>query len=276
MSHEVVQGFSVLNRGLLYTSLVLSPAHFLSGWSSHGTTNLGFLAYNWYNQFVWYFAIQDRQLHALSLLPVHFNMIYAFTYLAGAAAGNLPAGVLLALGSAGVMVLNTVAAWIAWRDCQTAGYGEYEFFFFGWRTLSPGWHKFTLVWQIFDTMLIFACVILALSIPMYMHTIRRELADKGGEHKPNSLLAGLKAISNYKYLAIPGSVLMLVFVWPLILWVELIIRRNDITSPTDWVSVWLFVAQVGLLVIPSFGGYLLRKPLGFLHREKSVAPAAQA
>ncbi|KAI6778675.1 uncharacterized protein J7T54_007616 [Emericellopsis cladophorae] len=263
MSNEVVQGFSVLNRCLLYTSLVLSPAHFLSGWSSHGTTNLGFLAYNWYNQFVWYSAIQDRQLRALSLLPVHFNMIYAFTYLGGTAAGNLPAGVLLSLGSAGVMVFNTVAAWIAWKDCQPAGFGEYEFFFFGWRTLSPGWHKFTLVWQIFDTLLICSCVILAFKIPLYMQYIR----DDHSEHRPNSLRAGLKAISNYKYLAIPCSVLMLVFVWPLILWVELLIRRNHVTSPTDWVSVWLFVAQVGLLVIPSFGGYLLHEPLGFLHRE---------
>jgi len=43
---------------------------------------------------------------------------------------------------------------------------------------------------------------------------------------------------------------VLSFIWPLIMWVELIFARNHIQSDTDMVAVWLFVAQVILMLIP--------------------------
>lgn len=56
-----------------------------------------------------------------------------------------------------------------------------------------------------------------------------------------------------KYPAIPmGAILMLISEWPLILWTGLIIQRNHIVSETDMIAVWLFVAQVGTLLIPSW------------------------
>lgn len=59
------------------------------------------------------------------------------------------------------------------------------------------------------------------------------------------------------YPAIPlGAILMLIFAWPLILWVELIVQRNHIVSETDMVAVWLFVAQVGTMLIPSWSSVL--------------------
>jgi hypothetical protein len=251
-SIEVVAGFSLLNRWLLYASFMLAPAQFMAGWESNGPVNLGFLAYNWYNQFVWYFAVRDRELHALSLLPIHFNFIYAFSYLGGVSSGNIVMGLLAGLGTGGVMVLNTVAAWTSWATNQPQGYGEYQFFFFGWRTLNDGWHKFLLCWQIGDSFLALSTVIGAIAIPITMFVQR----DRTKEQAKTPLDA-IKAISNLRYPLIPiGAAVMLLLGWPLIMWVELIVNRNHITSPTDWVSVWLFVAQVGLLMIPSLNGYL--------------------
>ncbi|KAL4769839.1 hypothetical protein BDW60DRAFT_194001 [Aspergillus nidulans var. acristatus] len=45
---------------------------------------------------------------------------------------------------------------------------------------------------------------------------------------------------------------MLIIAWPLILWVGLIVQRNHIVFKTDMVAVWLFVAQVGTMLIPSW------------------------
>lgn len=253
-SVEVVAGFSLLNRWLLYLSFMLAPAQFVAGWDSNAPVNLGFLAYNWYNQLQWYQQIRDKELHALSLLPVHFNFIYAISYLGGVSSGNIYMGLLAGLGSAGVMVLNTVAAWTSWATNQQQGFGEYRFFFFGWRTLTDGWHKFLLVWQIGDSICALSTVVLCIMIPIIMAIHRADGGDTN--EKAKSLLGVAKAISNLRFPLIPvGSVLMLIVGWPLILWVELIINRNNITSPTDWVAVWLFVAQVGLLMIPSLNGY---------------------
>src|ERR1700748_847816 len=110
-SVKIVAGFSLTNRWLLYTSFMLSPAQLISGWQSNCPSNLGFLAYNWYTQVQWYRAIKSKQLHALSLLPVHYNTICSFTYLGGISSGNVPMALFLGLGSAGVIVLNNVAGW---------------------------------------------------------------------------------------------------------------------------------------------------------------------
>ena len=138
---HVIQGFSKINRWLLYASFMLAPAQFISGIGNNCPSNLGFLAYNWYTQVSWYRAIKSKQLHALSLIPVHWNTIFAVSYLGGVTSGNIVMGLLLGLGTAGVIVLNNVASWTSWATNQTEGFGVYQFFFFGWRTLNPSWHK---------------------------------------------------------------------------------------------------------------------------------------
>ncbi|QKX59839.1 uncharacterized protein TRUGW13939_06981 [Talaromyces rugulosus] len=239
----VVAGFSQTNRWLMYASFMLAPAQFVGGLGSNCPSNIGFLAYNWYTQIQWYQAVKAKQLHALSLLPVHFNFLYVLTYLGGITSGNIFMGLILGLGTAGVMILNTISAWTSWATNQQDGFGVYQFFFFGWRTLSPGWHTFILLWQIADSILAFGCVLTALTIsvmvtrkdfdedklPWYLHTY------------PMILL---------------GSVAMLLAGWELILWAELIVSRNHIESETDMVAVWLFVAQVGAMLIPSCGSVL--------------------
>lgn len=235
---QVVEGFSVINRSLLYTSLMLAPAQFLSGIGSNCPSNLGFLAYNYYTQIAWYKAVRDRELHALSLLPVHFNVVYALTYLGGVTAGNIYMGLLQCAGTAGVLILNTYSAWTSWKTNQPEGYGTYEFFFFGWRTLSPGWHKFLMVWQIGDSIIAFAAIMWGLSLCTNAVSMRWDRQIKWW----------------YKYAAIPaGALVMMLFSWPLVMWTELIVKRNHIESDTDMIAVWLFVAQVVAMVAPSCG-----------------------
>jgi hypothetical protein len=81
-ANQVVQGFSLTNRWLLYASMMLAPAQFSSGVGLSIPTSPGFLAYNCYTQIQWYHAVKARELHALSLLPVHFIIVYAISYLA--------------------------------------------------------------------------------------------------------------------------------------------------------------------------------------------------
>lgn len=120
---------------------MLAPAQLLSGMGSNCPSNLGFLAYNYYTQIAWYRAVRNKQLHALAMLPVHFNIVYFFTYWGGVTSGNIYLGVLQGLGTAGVLILNTVSAWESWASNLEEGYGSYQFFFVGWRTLTPGWRK---------------------------------------------------------------------------------------------------------------------------------------
>lgn len=241
----VVDGFSTLNRGLLYASLMLAPAQYISGIGSNSPTNIGFLAYNWYTQLKWYSDVRSGDLRALSLVLPHFNMIYAFTYVAGISSGNWPMGLVLGLGSAGVLALNTTCAWTAWARNDPEGFGVYQFFFFGWRTLNPDWQKFILCWQISDSILAFGaaitCIIGGLRIPSHHDTIdERE--------------SRIKKIATWRYLAIPvGAAVVMLVAWPLIMWTELIIQRNHIESQTDWTAVWLFIAQVGTLFLPHVG-----------------------
>ena len=234
---EVVDGFSLMNRWLLYTSLLLVPAQFISGIGGTGLTNTGFLAFNYYQQLKWYWATKARTLHALSLLPAHFNLIYAITYLGGISSGNFVSATILGFGSAGAIILNTISAWESYKTNLPEGYGVYRFFFFGWRTLSPQWRKFFLVWQIFDSMVAACTTLTALSMSY-------QIAAKVDDEK--------WWISYLKYPAIIlGPVIMMLGVWPLIMWTELIVQRNNIVSPTDWLSVWLFIAQCGSMLIPS-------------------------
>jgi len=239
MIYQTVQGFSLTNRWLLYASIMLSPAQFVSGLGSkYFPGNFGFLAYNWYTQISWYQAVKAKQLGPLSLLPVHFNTIYSISYLGGVSSGNKYLGLLLGISTAGVMCVNNAAAWVSWISNQPEGFGQYQFYFLGWRILSPGWHKFIMVWNIYDTILLVAFVVFSIVLCVGVARIGDELDDIWTQWF-------------ITYLAIPlGAVCVLSFIWPLIMWVELIFARNHIQSDTDMVAVWLFVAQVILMLIP--------------------------
>ncbi|KAF3897968.1 hypothetical protein GTR04_0865 [Trichophyton interdigitale] len=261
---QVVQGFSVTNRWLLYTSMMLTPAQFVSGIGNNCPSNIGFLAYNWYTQIQWYRAVRAKQLHALSLLPVYFNFIYAITYFGGVSSGNLITTIILTLGSAGVMILNTVSAWVSWKTNLPEGIGEYQFFFFGWRTLTKGWHTFFLLWQIADSILAFSFLIGVIQLGIAAYNYRHYGED--GKKVPWYL---------NKYIQIPlgSAIMMLFFGWMLILWTELIVARNHIQSETDMVAIYLFIAQTVALVLPSastvFGCITGRK------KERSQEPPPQ-
>ncbi|AEO56375.1 hypothetical protein MYCTH_2301215 [Thermothelomyces thermophilus ATCC 42464] len=77
MAVQVVPGFSLTNRWLLYTSYFLAPAQFVSGLNSNCPSDIGFLAYNWYTQIQWYKLMSGKdEIHAISLLLPHFNLLY--------------------------------------------------------------------------------------------------------------------------------------------------------------------------------------------------------
>ncbi|RMZ90160.1 hypothetical protein DV736_g2627, partial [Chaetothyriales sp. CBS 134916] len=229
---EVISGFSLTNRMLLYTSVLLAPAQFVSGIKNNCPSNLGFLAYNWYTQLQWYQAVDQKRLHALSLVLPHFNLMYSISYLGGISSGNVVMGGFLGFGTAGVLLLNTVCAWTSWATNQPEGFGVYHFFFFGWRTLNPSWHKFLLVWEIFDTLLAGTLAIVAI-----LKSFEVSLQDKNTDDDDDG--AGAKCAGWAQTLiAIPvGSAVMLIAAWPLILWVELIVAKNHMESATDWVAV---------------------------------------
>ena len=249
----------MVNRWLIYTSFMLAPAQFVSGIGSNCPSNVGFLAYNLYTQISWYGAIKDKELHALSLLPVNFNFFFAFGYLGGVTSGNIFMGLPLGLVTAGVMVLNTVAAWTSWATNMPEGFDVYQFFFFGWRTLTPGWHTFFLLWQIGDSMTALGCAITAIIVSVTMATEKIESPEEPSWTR-NSWILRLYDWANAKYLAIPvGAALMLLIGWSLILWTELIVSRNQIESDIDMVAVWLFVAQVATMLVPSLE--MQRRPI---------------
>ncbi|KAK4243463.1 hypothetical protein C7999DRAFT_44738 [Corynascus novoguineensis] len=203
MAVDIIEGFSLKNRLILYASMLLSPAQFVSGLNNNCPSNVS-----------WYKAVTGMQeIHALSLILPHFNMIYIISYLGGISSGSLFIGVPLGLGTAGLTILNTVSTWKAWAMHQPRGYGIYQFFFFGWRILSEDWRKYLfLLWKI-------------------------------------------KWSTRYLVI-IYGAVGMLIFDWSLIPWTELIMSRNQLGSETDMIAVWLFVAQVVTMLVPScgFGG----------------------
>ncbi|KAL8387346.1 hypothetical protein RB595_009971 [Gaeumannomyces hyphopodioides] len=247
----VVKGFSLVNRLLLYASAMLAPAQFVSGVSSSCPTNLGFLAYNFYTQIQWYNATRNGELHALSLILNNFNALYAITYLGGTSSGNKYTCVLLALGTAAVVILNNVTAWVAYATNMLKGYGVYQFFFFGWRTLDEGWRGFLGVWVFGDTIFTLISVVLAFTIAIRLPKAQEDRKDKK-KNKENSWWdVMVKFDWALHYLLIPaGAVFMLLLLCPTIIWSELIIRKNNIKSETDWTAVGLFVLQVVSLLMP--------------------------
>jgi hypothetical protein len=254
-ANQVVSGFSLTNRLLLYASILLAPAQLVAGVGNNIPINIGFLGYNWYTQYQWYINAQSGQLQALSLLLVHFNLIYTITYISGVGSGNLYVGIPAGLGSAGVIVLNTISAWVSWKTDLPAGDGVYQFFFFGWRTLTPGWRTFFLIWQIGDTISALTGVVTAIALGIAFPLLKDEKKEYQGRWHLPKWIAWLKpkswSIMTLRYPAIPvGAALMLLAIWPLVLWVELIVARNNISSDTDWIAVWLFIGQVGTLIMP--------------------------
>jgi len=209
----------------------------MSGIGNNSPTNIGFLAYNWYNQCAWYAAAQGNDFHALSLLPVHFNFIYAITYLGGISSGNIVMGFTLWLGTIGLLVMNNITAWVSWATDLPKGDGIYQFFFFGWQTLDRCWRTFILLWTISDTIMAFIAAILGLVLTFGPIAMLKE----------ESFTPSLYDI--YR-VVLYGSPTMLMFTWVLIMWVELIISRNNIESDTDMVAVYLFIAQVVLILLP--------------------------
>ncbi|KAF9053224.1 hypothetical protein BJ165DRAFT_1340044 [Panaeolus papilionaceus] len=236
--NTVIPGFSLTNRWLLYTSLMLTPAQAAAGVGSHIPFNLGFLAYNIYQQYLWFMAAKTKQLHALSLLTAYLNMINALTYLGGIPAGNYVLGICNGLVVAALIMMNTITAWISWKECLSEGDGLYRFFFFGWRTLSKGWRNFFLLWQIGDT---FAALGAMVYIPALV-----QMGIKDESDDDDDMPSGYVACS----MIFVGPPLVMVAVgWPLIMWIELIVSKNHISSETDMISVYLFIAQVALLIL---------------------------
>lgn len=257
MSEAVVAaGFSLINRSLLYLNILLAPAQYYIGLSSYWPTSIGFLVYHFYTQLTWYQAIQRHELHALSLVPIHFSLIYAISYLASIGSTTPLISFPTGIATAGLLLLNTVATWTNWRTCMTEGLDIYEFFFFGWHRLTLSWHRFFAAWQAFNTILTLCAVIIAIVGSFLMYRMQHH-----GGYQFRGFLGiivgftsyGLKKKSPWWYtLAIipVGAVFMLLWTFPLIIWTEMIVRRNKILSPTDWISVWLSIAQIVLLLLP--------------------------
>ncbi|TEB21389.1 hypothetical protein FA13DRAFT_1799919 [Coprinellus micaceus] len=257
---QVIAGFSLTNRWLLYASLMLTPAQALSGVGSQAPTNIGFLAYNYYQQYLWYTAAKSKQIHALALLPTYLDLIYAVTYLGGIPAGNVPMGILLGLGTAGLLLMNTITAWIALKTNLPEGDGVYQFFFFGWRTLSKGWRRLMTMWQVFDTLTVVVAVIgsIVLGVIIPLNVDEDDVDDSEFKTLRDTAIFW-------------GSALVLVCLgWPLILWIELIVKRNNIVSETDMIAVYLFVAQVAAMILPGIVGFIWKKLSGLFHwRERA-------
>ena len=251
---NTVPGFSLTNRWLLYTSIMLAPAQFVSGIHSNCVSNVGFLAYNYYTQIMWYRFARAKQLHALSLIVPHFNTIYLVSYLGGLSSGSIAMALVLSLGTSGVILLNLAASWVSFTTNLAEGFGTYKFFFFGWRTLNSRWYKFFLAWEIFDTMGTVGCVISAFAIAISVAGFSEETGKEVDR-------IGWRA----KYLTIPiGAAGMLCGCWPLILWTELIVQHNKIVSETDKVAIALFGAQVAAMLLPSC--WMIRRRQYFIPR----------
>lgn len=243
---QVVQGFSNLNRAIMYLSAILAPTQAIASIGHTGVSNLGFLAYNYYTQVVWYRAVTNHELHSLALVLVHANTTLALAYIGGIFSGNRVMSVLLSLGAMGVMWLNCATAWISWKTGQEEGYGKWQFFFFGWRTLTEGWHKFLLVWQISNSFEAFGLSLLCIGMAVRSFTKTRQENKKSFKWW-------------HRGIAIPvGGLLMTLFMFPYILWMELLIRRNKVISDTDWVAVYVFIAQVALMLLPDLNKFFTR------------------
>ncbi|KAF9053230.1 hypothetical protein BJ165DRAFT_1446416 [Panaeolus papilionaceus] len=234
----VTDGFSTTNRWILYASMMFTPAQFMGGLGSHSPVNIGFLAYNIWQQYKWYIAAQNRDLHALSLLPQYFNFIYAITYLGGIPAGNVYMTSVSGLGAAALVIMNCITAWISYKTNLPEGDGVYQFFFFGWRRLTKGWRTFFLLWNIGDTGLTFVMLLATYQVVRWTNAANKIAKDDAYKAWRASSLFW-------------GSLVVLIVIWPLIMWMELIIKRNNIVSETDMIAIYLFIGQAILIVIPN-------------------------
>ena len=236
---QIVSGFSKTNRWLMYASAMLAPAQLLSGIDNNCPSNIGFLAYNLWTQVGWYRAIKAKRLHALSLCPIHFNILYYVTNMSGVTSGHIAIGAVLGVATVGLDTFQTVAAWKAYNEDLPAGIGVYQFFFFGWRTLTPNRRRFFCFWQVFDTILAVIFASAAFLLATKSPKIDPELKEYVTKWwiKPITITCGAAAV--------------LIIAWPVILWTELIVTRNKLESATDWVAVGLFAAQVGAMLLPS-------------------------
>ncbi|PPR00506.1 hypothetical protein CVT24_005527 [Panaeolus cyanescens] len=238
--NTVMPGFSQANRIVMYASLLLTPAQAIAGMGSRAPFNLGFLAYNMYQQYLWYTAAKSKELHALSLLPTYLNLIYSFTYLGGVPSANIFVGMLAALGTAAMMMMNIITGWVSLKTNLPEGEGVYIFYFFGWRTLTKSWMKFLVAWQVFDTLIALAMigvtVVLGYWIPKHV------CADDSDPFEKHKFLVRKKLYPLVVILVGPPVLLVLVG-WELILFMELLVNKNNIESETDMVSIYLFIVQ---------------------------------
>ncbi|TEB21386.1 hypothetical protein FA13DRAFT_1741961 [Coprinellus micaceus] len=139
--------------------------------------------------------------------------------------------------------MNTITAWISLKTNLPEGDGVYQFFFFGWRTLTKKWRVLFLLWEISNTI---ESVIMTIAVMYTALTTPGQYDEEATEEKNFKVLRATAIFW--------GSVVMLVIIWPCILWMELIVKRNNIVSETDMISVYLFVAQVGTMVLPALFG----------------------
>ncbi|KAF6744606.1 hypothetical protein DFP72DRAFT_1018729 [Ephemerocybe angulata] len=253
MSTPVVAGFSLTNRLLIYFNFLLAPAHLLAGgeitlpeklrYLRYFPSNLGFLAYDCYQQVLWYKAINTEEIHALSLVIAYLNAMYAITYLAGLSAANHLYFSLQALGVAGMLTINAISGWINCTQNLPKGDGVYRFWFFGWRRLSEGWRGLAIFIQVLITLgsliLAIVVIILARRHSQFMGKYAKEQGEPWGKWWRIGAIALL-------------TLIVLIFGWPLALWMELVVLKNGLVSETDWVAVYLFIAQVVMMIIPGF------------------------
>ncbi|KAF5330529.1 hypothetical protein D9619_005187 [Psilocybe cf. subviscida] len=180
------------------------------------------------------------------MLPPYLNTMYAITYFAGISAANYWLSYTMCIGTIAALIINDISTWMAYLTNLTEGNGVYRFFFFGWRTLSPSWRKLFLVWAVFDSLATLIYICISLWLAAWTPEASKDVEDDEdfGCWQDTSLVW--------------GSILGLVVSWPFVLWTELIIQRNHIVSATDWISVYLFIAQIALLAIPSIFSLLRR------------------
>lgn len=234
----VIAGFSVTNRLLLYANVVTAPAAFMGGIGTNIPVNAGFLGYTLYQQYLFYVAAKHKQLHALSMLPHFLNLMYAFTYCSGMIAGNYWLSYTMGIGTIAALIVNNITTWTAYTTNLPEGYGVYQFFFFGWRTLTHKWRILFLLWGVADTLVTLSYISLSKFLADWAPA-----ASKGLKDDDEFRLANDTSL-------IWGSIMGLIVSWPFILWTELIVQRNHVVSDTDWISVYLFIVQISLLALP--------------------------
>ncbi|TEB28326.1 hypothetical protein FA13DRAFT_1690742 [Coprinellus micaceus] len=240
MANRVISGFSQVNRYIFYASLMLCPAQALSGVDTRWPSNIGFLAYNAYQQYLWYRGVKAHDLHALSLVPIHQNMVSTITYAGGIPAGDNLVVTVQCLGVIALITSSTYTMWLSWMTNLQEGYGVYKFSLLGERTLSESWRYFNCLWGIWNTMeaTFMICSAIWLSIRLI-----RTRKDPNIEHRGGCFERMLKVLW--------GALCIVILVGPFVYWMERIVKLNNIVSETDTISIYLFAAQVSIMVIGS-------------------------